>query len=135
VGRGVRAFVAVFLTTFLVCGVLQVEAWPLSGWKLFSHLRTDEIRGWTATGAEAGGVERPIPFHSFGPGFQGALHVLKGFEGLGGRQRRDVCEAWADELARTGTEILEIRIYATTRSSRHPDVVRTELRYLCPLPS
>ncbi|HKZ75754.1 MAG TPA: hypothetical protein VJ259_03740 [Actinomycetota bacterium] len=42
----IRAVVAVFLSAFLVCGLAGVEAWPLSGFRLFSHLRTDRPEGW-----------------------------------------------------------------------------------------
>ena len=134
VGPGVRAFVAVFLTAFVACGLLQVEAWPLSGWKLFSHVRTGEIRGWLATGIGADGVERPIPFGSFAAGHRGELGVLKGFDGLSPAAQRDVCRAWAAETARVGAQVGEIRVYATTDSSRSPGRGRRQLRHVCPGP-
>ncbi len=135
VGPGVRAFVVLFLTAFVACGVLQVEAWPFSGWRLFSHLRTDEVRGWLATGVEADGDERPIPFGSFSADHRGELHVLKGFDGLSPDARQDVCRTWAAETARTGTDVVEIRIYATTTSARNPDRgPRRDLRHVCPEP-
>jgi hypothetical protein len=126
VGPGVRAFVAVFLTIFVACALLQVEAWPFSGWRLFSHLRSEEARGWQATVVEPDGSERPIPF--------AVLHVLQGFDGLSSEGRAAVCGAWSAELAGTGTEGVEIRVYATTRSIRNPDDVRRELRHVCPRP-
>ncbi|MEA2932056.1 MAG: hypothetical protein QOI56_841 [Actinomycetota bacterium] len=130
-GPGVRAFVAVFLALFVACALLQVEAWPFSGWKLFSQLRTDETRGWLATAVEAEGVEAPIPFGSFPPGHRGELSVLKGFDDLSPDGRRRVCRAWAAELGRMGTDVVEIRIYATTRSARHPEDDRRRLRHVC----
>ncbi len=132
VGRGVRAFVAVFLAVFVATGLLQVEAWPFSGWRLFSHLRTEEVRGWQATVVDADGAERPIPFESFPAGFRTALHVLQGFTGLSIEGRVEVCGAWAAELARVGIDAVEIRVYATTRPARDPDDGRRELRHVCP---
>jgi hypothetical protein len=135
VGPGVRAFVAVFLSAFVVCGLLQVEAWPFSGWQLFSRVRTAEIQGWLATGVGTDGIERPIPFGSFAAGHRGELGVLKGFEGLSTADRRDVCRAWADEMARIGADVVEIRIYATTGSTRNLEGGgdgRRDLRHVCP---
>jgi hypothetical protein len=139
VGPGVRALVAVFLSVFVVCGLLQVEAWPFSGWQLFSHVRTAEIQGWLATGVGPDGIERPIPFGSFAAGHRGELGVLKGFDGLSPADRRDVCRAWADEMTRIGAEVVEIRIYATAVPTRDQAGERTvgggsrDLRHVCPL--
>ena len=140
-GRGVRAFVAVFLSVFVACGLLQVEAWPLSGWRLFSHVRTGEIRSWLATAVDPDGVERPVPFGSFAAAHRGELQVLKGFDGLSVAERRDVCRAWADEMARIGVDVVEIRIYVTTASIRPAAGAgagagdrggRRDLRHVCP---
>jgi len=135
VGAGTRAFVGVFLTAFVACGLFQIEVWPLSGWKLFSRLRTDEVRGWLATAVTADGAERPIPFDTFPAAYRGQLHVLQGFDDLAADARADVCRAWAGEMAATGGgRVVEIRVYATTDSARHPDGGRRELRHVCPDP-
>jgi len=146
VGPGVRGAVAVFLTVFVACGLLGLEAWPFSGWELFSHVRTAEVRGWLATAVGADAVERPIPFGSFAPGHRGELQVLKGFDGLSPDERRGVCRAWAAEMARVGAgeivEIVEIRVYATTDPTRGTSTGtgggggqgRRDLRHLCPEP-
>jgi hypothetical protein len=34
-----RRFVAVFLAAFVVCGIFGLEAWPLTGWRLFADAR------------------------------------------------------------------------------------------------
>src|SRR5206468_2883631 len=41
VPRWAKWFVSLFLTAFVVCGVVGIEAWPLTGWRLFSHVRTE----------------------------------------------------------------------------------------------
>lgn len=133
-GPGVRAFVAAFLSVFVACGLLQIEAWPFSGWQLFSHVRTAQIQGWLATGVGTDGVERPIPFGSFAAAHRGELGVMKGFEGLSAAERRGVCRAWAGEMARIGAGVVEIRIYATTDSTRDPSGGgggRRDLRHVC----
>src|SRR6478735_5308554 len=40
----VRGFVALFLIAFLLCGVFAIEAWPLTGWKLFSPTQREPLR-------------------------------------------------------------------------------------------
>ncbi len=134
VGRGTRAFVAVFLAAFAATGLLRVDVWPFSGWALFSHLRTDEVRGWLATSVDADGAERPIPFGDFPEAYRRQANLLKGFDGLSPEGRADLCRAWAAELVRTGVDAVEIRVYATTRSARDPGGGRRELRHVCPDP-
>ncbi|HEX7277908.1 MAG TPA: hypothetical protein VF244_11080 [Acidimicrobiales bacterium] len=116
-GTGTRAFVAVFLTAFVACGLLQVEAWPLSGFQLFSRLRTDQVESWQVTAVTADGAETPIQ-----SAHKGRLHVLKGFGDLAPDGRQAVCRVWASEL---DSDVVEIKIFATTGSDRR-------LRYVCP---
>ncbi|MEA2974166.1 MAG: hypothetical protein QOG82_2624, partial [Actinomycetota bacterium] len=138
VGRGVKAFVALFLAVFTACGLFQLEAWPFSGWALFSHLRTDQRTAWLVTGVAADGDERPIPFSTFPAAYQGHQHVINGFDDLSPDEREGACNAWAAEWARTAKDIDidvdEIRVYAVTDSTRHPGSGQRHLRYVCPDP-
>ena len=43
--RGIRVFVWIFLAAFMICGAAGIEAWPLTGFRLFSHLRTSARPG------------------------------------------------------------------------------------------
>jgi len=136
-GRGVKAFVALFLAVFVACGLFQLEAWPFSGWALFSHLRTDERPAWLVTGVAADGHERPIPFSTFPAAYRGHQHVINGFDDLSPDEREGACAAWAAEWARTASEadlggVDEIRVYAVTDSIRHPGSGQRHLRYVCP---
>ena len=118
-GRGVRAFVAVFLTVFVACGLLQVEAWPFSGWTLFSHLRTDEVRGWLATGVDADGVERPVPFSIVPRRLPGPAARAQGL-------RRPVARRAARTSAGRGPTELARR--PATRGRRDPHLRHDRLR-------
>ncbi|MDQ4098050.1 MAG: hypothetical protein M3144_09310, partial [Actinomycetota bacterium] len=66
VSRPVRVFVVCFLGLFLSCGFLGIEAWPLTGFKLFSHVRGDGLPGWEAVSVGGAGRERLIDFASLG---------------------------------------------------------------------
>src|SRR5436189_1513657 len=60
-----RGFVAVYLIAFLVCGVFAIEAWPLTGWRLFSHPRRANLYGWRAFTFDARGHQTKIDFARF----------------------------------------------------------------------
>ena len=39
-GTATRLAIYLFLALLVVCAVRGIEWWPLTGWKLFSHVRT-----------------------------------------------------------------------------------------------
>lgn len=108
--RWSKPFARALLAAFLVCGLAGIEAWPLTGWRLFSAVREERQESWRAVVVE-GGRERPIPFHSFGPAYTGSVHVLGSFPTLPARERIAVCRAWLHALERYGQPAGEIRIY------------------------
>jgi hypothetical protein len=134
--RWVRRYVAVFLVVFTVCGVFGIEAWPLTGWRLFADARERVQPGWQATVVDASGRDRPIDFRALPAGFQGNVQVLKGFPSLDPGERQAVCDAWAAALREHGREVAAIRIYATRtdvgdrRGARGAPPART-FRYTC----
>jgi len=60
-----RLFVVAFTLAITICGALSIEAWPLTGWRLFSHERQQISTSWMATSVDARGRETPIPFGRF----------------------------------------------------------------------
>src|SRR2546421_10607372 len=60
-----RGFVALYLIAVLVCGAFAIEAWPLTGWRLFSHPRRANLYGWRAYTFNARGRETAIDFARF----------------------------------------------------------------------
>jgi hypothetical protein len=53
--RYARPFVAVFITTLVVCALAPLNLWPFSNWELFSRLRTPLETSWEAVVVERGG--------------------------------------------------------------------------------
>src|SRR6266536_519518 len=50
-----RRFVWAFLAAFVIAGVFGIEAWPLTGWRLFADARTAKQVSWQGvTAAPAG---------------------------------------------------------------------------------
>ncbi|HEX7147705.1 MAG TPA: hypothetical protein VF512_09355, partial [Actinomycetota bacterium] len=46
--RWARWFVGAYLAVFVVCGVVGLEAWPLTGWRLFADARQARQPGFQA---------------------------------------------------------------------------------------
>lgn len=139
VPRSTRLFVLTFLAVFVLAGAARIEAWPFTGWRLFSQQRPAHQVWWEAAGVDPEGVESPIPFGRLSQAYRGFVHVLNGFERLSPERRREVCEAWASAVAAIGQPVSEIRVYRVSadvsdRQGRRaaPPSAR-ELRYVCPI--
>lgn len=134
--RWVRRYVAAFLIVFAACGVIGIEVWPLTGWRLFADARERVQTGWQATAVDAHGRERPIDFRQLPAGFQGDVQVLGGFASLDTGEQEAVCDAWAAALRDRGQVVTAIRISTTLtdvgdrRGDRAAPPERT-LRYVC----
>lgn len=135
--RRTRLFVYGFLALVLGTSVLGVEAWPLTGWRLFSQVRTDTVSGWQVVALGRDGTESDLDLSSLGRGYRGASWRLADFPGMTVREREAVCRAWVDGAAAAREEPLDgLRIYRTRRPVRTdfdrpaPPVSR-QLRYQC----
>ena len=111
-----------FLAVFALCGLLGIEAWPFSGFHLFSNVRTDSIAGWEVTTFDASGVERPVGF-----GDRSWLHVAAGMASLPEQERTAVCRAWVPGAHG------EMRVYRTWTPIGGDAPARRELRATCQL--
>jgi hypothetical protein len=131
-----RRFVAVFLAAFVVCGTFGLEAWPLTGWRLFADARQPVQVAWQAVTVDPAGRETPVPFGDLPAGFHGNVQVLKGFAGLPAGEQAAVCRAWADAMRARGGRVEAVRVYRTvTDLSRRVGERGTpparELRWTC----
>jgi len=129
--RAAKAFVLAFLAIFVVCGVSSLEPWPLTGWHLFSRLRTGQEPGWQVTLVGPEGAERFLPFSDLPLSYRGWSHVAAGLANRTPEDRQRVCRAWAGAAARLGgPPVTGVRIYATEATIR-PGATLRSLRYSC----
>jgi hypothetical protein len=136
--RRVRWYLGTFLAAFALCGVFGVEAWPLTGWRLFADARQAEQPGWQLRMVDRGGREHPVPFRELPAGHQGHVQVLRGFPALPAARQAAVCQAWARALLDRGVHPAELRLYATVtdvsdRRGRVGAPPRRSLRHVCRL--
>jgi hypothetical protein len=132
-----RWVVRCFLAAFLACAVLGVEAWPFTGFRLFSTLREETRNVWVADTVALDGRETRLWFSELPAAYQGFHLIMPGFRHLSPSAQRASCEAWLAEARRVQPSAVELRIYRATwqalpRNGDRPATrpVRT-LRYAC----
>lgn len=114
--RWARLWVVVFLAAFAICALGGIEAWPLTGWRLFSEMRHEKERSWQATIVRAGGGETPMPFRAMGRAYGHAPQVLPALPTLPRARRDAVCSAWlARARIAAGVDGVRVRVYRVSR--------------------
>ena len=108
--RRVRVFVVAFLAAFAVCGFLGLELWPLTGWRLFSQLRTDHQVAWRATAVGEGG-EKQILFGDLPRAYRNFPLVMRTFSELPPAEQRAACRAWLDAARHERPGTHTVRLY------------------------
>jgi hypothetical protein len=131
-----RRFVWVFLAVFLIAGVFGIEAWPLTGWRLFADARTARQASFEAFTVDGAGRERPIPFADLPVRFRGNVQVLKGYQNLSRSRQAAVCSVWADAVRARGVDVRQVRIYrvevdVSKRVGKRAAPPRRTLRWTC----
>ncbi len=133
----IRVFVWLFIGSFVLAGFLRIEAWPLTGWRLFSHARRQVQTSWQAVTVDGSGGEHALPLGRLGQAYRGTTHVLAEFDELPDRRRLAACEAWARGAARFGAQVTEVRVYRVVRDvgdrrgDRGAPPRSRDLRYTC----
>lgn len=113
VPRPARTFVAVFLAVFVICGLVGIEAWPFTGWRLFSRSRTEHARGFEAVAVTSDGTQTPIPFERMSAAYRGSVQVLQEFASLPPAERAAVCRVWEEAAEVVLGPIAQVRIFRT----------------------
>jgi hypothetical protein len=129
----IRWAVRLFLAAFVICGVFGLENWPLTGFRLFSHLRGERASTWQADRVSPAGRAVPVPFPDLPRAYQGFGLVMQTYRSLPPATRHATCEAWLAEVRRALGPARSLRLYHVTwdllprRGDRPRNVTRTEV--------
>jgi hypothetical protein len=120
-----------FLAAVAACGVLQVELWPLSGFLLFSQVRTGTHVTWELVAVDDAGAEARVDPAAMGRGFRQTAHALPAIASGPARERQAACGAWLSRL----DDVRTVRAYRTVTAQDEPGgparLVRRDLRFTC----
>jgi hypothetical protein len=129
--RWTRWFVHALLAVVVLCGLLRLELFPMSAFKLFSGVRHDDHKSWQIR-AVAGEEETSILLGDLPVAYRNTSSILNDFDEMHPSERDAVCAAWADPLRAGGQRIDVVRIYRVTTSVRPGGPPPTkELRWEC----
>jgi hypothetical protein len=132
-----RVFVFGYLAAVVICGVFVIEAWPLTGFRLFSHLRYPRQLAWQAATVDRSGRETIIYFGAFPRTYRHLPLIMRTYGALPQARQEAICQAWAAEVRRHGHEVTGVRIYRTVvdlrrhHNRRHRPPARRLLRFTC----
>jgi hypothetical protein len=102
--------VTLLLAAFLICGVFGIEAWPLSGFRLFSAPRGPISSGWRLIAIREDGTEVPVNVSRLGAGYRGFGFVARTFGELSPAERAATCRAWSGAAASIGIDVAVLRL-------------------------
>lgn len=120
VPAGPRRAVHWFLLVFAITGVAHLEAWPFTGFRLFSEVRTSLREGWQIVAVDSEGDEHDVHLDDLPVAYRNTSRLIPGLAGRTPAEREEVCDAWAAPLRDDGDDVAGIRVYAVTASVR-PD--------------
>ena len=126
-----RSLTWALVAAVAVCGFAGLEAWPLTGWRLFSERRQPVVTRYEARAADGAGAEAPIPFERLPHGYSGSNPLLERMASQPAPRREGVCGAWAEATAAlTGSPVAEVRVYRVAEDLRDGSR-RAELAWTC----
>ncbi|MEL7210307.1 MAG: hypothetical protein AAGK32_19095, partial [Actinomycetota bacterium] len=123
----VRPAVYGFLAVFILCGLLSIEVWPLTGWRLYHERRTSDRSSWQLVAVDPAGEEATIHLGELPLGWRNTTKLLGEFDDLGPDGRDEVCDAWAAPRRDSGEPVAEVRVYRVRSDLDDPGVRSREL--------
>ena len=93
VPRSARILVAVILVLLLVPGLIGFDAWPLTGWRLFSLSRRATQTQWVIQAVDGAGDRRVVSLEDLPLAYRHAEWPMADLPGAGTGRRDAVCRA------------------------------------------
>jgi hypothetical protein len=108
--RSGRILVAVLLVLLLVPGLIGFDAWPLTGWRLFSVSRDAEQTRWVVEAVAADGGRRIVSLEELPLRYRHAEWPMAELPGASEARRDAVCEALAGAVVAAVPGTVEVVI-------------------------
>lgn len=106
----VKAFIGVVLVLLVAPGLADVEAWPMTAWRLFSLSRGERQTEWVIDAVTADGTVRPVSLEELPLRYRHAAWPMAELPGSGQREREDVCQALLAATRDVFPDVVELRI-------------------------
>ncbi|HET6954738.1 MAG TPA: hypothetical protein VFI47_30530 [Acidimicrobiales bacterium] len=106
--RGARVLVAVLLVLLLVPGIVGFDAWPLTGWRLFSLSRDADQTRWVLDAVDGDGGHRIVSLEELPLRYRHAEWPMAELPGASASRRDAVCRALAEAVVRVHPETEEL---------------------------
>jgi hypothetical protein len=104
--------VAVLIAAMVATAIFVWEPWPLTSFRLFSHVRHDEQTAWEATALTAAGEEREYPVAAQPRGLRGFGFAMAEFAAASPGRQDELCRAWLEAAPEAvGEDVAEVRLY------------------------
>lgn len=128
------------VTGFIViCCLLGLEWWPLSGLRLFSSIRTESQISWEMTTVNRSGAEEPVNLADLPVSHWGAHHVIPELPTMSMQAQQTAVLAWLDGAHVTTSDVVSVRFYevksrVSTDLTQAPTVASRSQLLEVPLP-
>ena len=110
VPRSARWLVGALFALLLVPGLIGFDAWPLTGWRLFSLARDETQTRWVVEAVDDGGSARIVDLEELPLRYRHAEWPMSDLPGASTERRQAVCEALLGAVVDVEPTTVELRI-------------------------
>ena len=131
--RSARWLVGALFVLLLVPGLIGFDAWPLTGWRLFSLARDDTQTLWVLQAVDEDGSSRLVDVEELPLRYRHAEWPMADLPGASTERRQAVCEALLGAVIDVEPATVELRIARDEAQLQERDgewVVMDELEVL-----
>jgi hypothetical protein len=131
--RSARWLVGALFVLLLVPGLIGFDAWPLTGWRLFSLARDDTQTLWVLQAVDEDGSSRLVDVEELPLRYRHAEWPMADLPGASTERRQAVCEALLGAVVDVEPATVELRIARDEAQLQERDgewVVMDELEVL-----
>lgn len=108
--RSAKWLVAILFVLLLVPGIVGFDAWPLTGWRLFSMSRDATQNQWVVQAVETDGTATTVSLEELPLGYRHAEWPMAELPGASEAERQRICRALAGAVVDVRPDTVEVRL-------------------------